>query len=223
MNKLFVIIGLIFILSACSLGQKDTTKQDNIETTNTSSEGPTTVRESTYEQDLKEASSKIKDSEEFKSCMDMNVPMCIQNAGMQLAQKNQSTEFCNELSTPEQKESCIFAVTIVKLQESNDIKLCDPLTGIYKEQCIKTSTRSEAVSKNDIKICSKLAQNTGSGELILIEDSSVDECIMNVIISNAATTIESCNSIQSTQVKEMCTMTMRSRDQIQNIDTPTQN
>lgn len=35
---------------------------------------------SKYEIELKQASSKIKDSEEFKSCMDMNVPMCVQSA-----------------------------------------------------------------------------------------------------------------------------------------------
>jgi hypothetical protein len=227
MNKLIIILSVVFLASACSFGSADTPVTMTQEETTTTTENTPNMRESTYQKDLNQASPKIKDSEEFKSCMDMNVPMCIQNAGMQLAQKNQSTEFCKELQNQDQQDACVFAITVMKLQQSNDITLCDTLSDTYKEQCTKTAIRTEALQKNDIKICSGLAKKNESADgasgstVIMVEDGSVDECVMNVIMSAGVPNPKSCDAIKSVQMKEMCSITLRDRVEMQKtINTP---
>lgn len=205
-------------LSACTLGQKDMSKDANPTTGSA-----LTMQDHTYEENLKMTSSKIKDSEEFKSCMNMNVPMCINNAGMQLAQKSESAEFCNELNTPDQKNSCVFAVTLIKVQKNNDKSLCETLTEDYRKQCIRIAIRSEATAKKDVKICDSLKQKTGTGESLVLEDSSANECMMAVLMSDSTTSEKSCNILNSTQIKEMCIASMRTRNPLESTGTTIQN
>ncbi len=48
--------------------------------------------------------------------MQTNISQCVQSSAMEIAQKNKSTEFCEELTIPEQKESCKFAVIVLDIQ-----------------------------------------------------------------------------------------------------------
>lgn len=217
-------------MSSCSLVQKEqNTNQPVSDNTaianNTEAQAVNTetreIEVSTYEQDLKKVSSKIKESEEFKSCMDMNVPMCIQNAGMQLAQSSKSVEFCNELSTQEQKESCVFAVTIIKLQETKDKNLCEDLSGVYKNECTKLVIQTEAVEKNDSTLCKKLSQETWSNERG--GDDPVDYCIMSVVASSQNPKNKECDEITSNEIKEMCIMTVKNRENMRKLPINTQN
>jgi Prokaryotic membrane lipoprotein lipid attachment site len=201
MKKILLILGLMLMLSAC-------TQKAPVETDAMMASGPTN---GTYEKDLREVSGKIKGSEEFKNCMDMNVPMCIQTAGMQLAQKERSTEVCNELPNADQRSSCIYAITIISAQEKNDVTLCNTLTGDYAAQCTINVIKSDAIAKKDPKVCEAIPatteQNPGS--------TPRDECMLNAIVSNEASTAEACSAVQSKQVQEMCKAMISSRPKAQ--------
>ena len=145
--------------------------------------------------------------------MDMNVNMCIQNAGMQLAQKNKSAEFCKELTSPDQQESCTFAVTMMNAQEKKDKSLCDTLSDTYKKQCTMSMIRSEASEKKDIVICDQIEQS-GSGEVTGMRDRARDDCKMNVIMMDMTATAKSCDAIDDTQIQKMCTTMMGSRNSL---------
>jgi hypothetical protein len=172
-----------------------------------------------YETALETASSKIKSSDEFRSCMDMNVNMCIQNAGMQLAQKSKSAEFCKELTSVDQQESCTFAVTMMNAQEKKDKSLCDTLSDTYKKQCTMSMVRSEATEKKDIKICEQLPQGN-SGAVTGMRDTARDDCRMNIIMIDMATTAKSCDTIDDTQIQKMCTTMMENRNSFSPAPTP---
>lgn len=136
----------------------------------------------------------------------MNVPMCIQSAGMQIAQKERSVEFCNELPEAAQKESCIFAVTMIDAQEKNDISLCDSIEGEYGKQCKISMIRTDAMTKKDPKICESMpiASETQN-------DTIQDECKLNVLMNDSTNTKESCDIIANDQIKEMCINMVSSR------------
>ena len=206
MKKILIALAMVTLLASC-------TSRDNTPSPVAPTDTPQTTetKASTYEKDLKEASGKIKSSEEFKSCMDMNVPMCIQTAGMQLAQKERSTEFCEELSTPAQKESCVFAITMINAQEKNDASLCNTLTGNYAEQCNMNIIKNQAVTTKDPKVCEAIALPTDEA----IGNTSRDECMLNAINSNMESTKESCSIITNEQIQNMCETMIGSRPEIQ--------
>jgi len=141
--------------------------------------------------------------------MDMNVPMCIQTAGMQLAQKERSTEFCSELGNPEQVSSCVFAITMINAQEKNDITLCDTLGEVYIHQCRLNVTKNDALTKKDPKICETIAVSTEESS----SDSTRDECMLNAIMASDASTKDSCNMIKNEQIIDMCVTMIASRPQ----------
>lgn len=201
MKKILLSLSLAIILSSCTLWW----------TTEVETTVSTGATNGTYEKDLREVSGKIKSSEEFKNCMDMNVPMCIQTAGMQLAQKERSTEVCNELPTADQKSSCIYAITIIAAQEKNDASLCNTLTWDYAAQCTINVVKSEAVAKKDPKICEKIPESTGEN----IGSTPRDDCMLNAIVSDESNKSESCSAIKSSQVQEMCKAMISSRPKAQ--------
>jgi hypothetical protein len=145
--------------------------------------------------------------------MDMNVNMCIQNAGMQLAQKNKSAEFCKELTSADQQESCTFAVTMMNAQEKKDKSLCDVLSDNYKRQCNMSMIRSEATEKKDIKVCEQIAQNS-SGALTGMRDTARDDCKMNVIMMDSTSTAKSCDMIDDVSLQNMCTTMLKNRNNL---------
>lgn len=163
----------------------------------------------TYEEDIKTVSSKIKDSDEFKTCMNMQVPQCIKSAGMEIARTAKSSEFCQELPDEASRESCIFAVTLINAEEKGDTSLCQNLGNTYKQQCIDSITRSQAVTKKDITLCNALA--TASGET-----DQKDMCIMQVITTNSESTKDACDALTGDMYKKTCEATMASRKTLVN-------
>lgn len=205
MVKILLAAVLLTLLSSC--GMQDTPVPPVTDQATT----PQTPSTKNYEETLETASSKIKWSEEFRSCMDMNVNMCIQNAGMQLAQKSKSAEFCKELTSPEQQESCIFAVTMVNAQEKKDKSLCDTLSDTYKRQCMMSMIRSEASEKKDITLCDQI-EKSQSGSGTGIRDTGRDDCKMNIIMIDQSSQAGSCNTIDDVGLKAMCTTMIKNRN-----------
>jgi hypothetical protein len=140
----------------------------------------------TYIADLDAVSSKIKDSEEFRGCMKQNTNMCIQSAGMQLAQKAKDPTFCKELLTSDQRSSCEFAVIMITATEKNNDTICDTITDLsYQKQCKVQVYRQQAISNKDIKLCDKVEavmKPTGTG-ILLDTGMQKDQCIMQYIMS----------------------------------------
>lgn len=141
----------------------------------------------------------------------MNVNMCIQNAGMQLAQKNKSAEFCKELTSVDQQESCIFAVTMMNAQEKKDRSLCDTLSDMYKRQCIISMIRSEATQKKDLSICEEIPRNN-SGSVTEMRDVARDDCKMNIIMMDNTATPKSCDTIEDDGLQNMCATMVKNRN-----------
>lgn len=208
MTKIILATSLLFVLAAC--GMSDT---DKVPKTSESPTPQVMTGAKNYETTLDSTSAKIKWSDEFRSCMDMNVNMCVQNAGMQLAQKNKSAEFCKELTSPDQQESCRFAVTMMNAQEKKDKSLCDALSENYKRQCMMSMVRSEATEKKDIKICDQIEQG-GSGAITGMRDTARDDCKMNVLMMDTTSTPKSCDIIDDAGIQNMCTTMLKNRNNL---------
>jgi hypothetical protein len=206
MIKILFSTSLLFVLASCGMSDPVMPPPEPVTVQPTIMSGS-----HNYETSLETASSKIKWSDEFRSCMDMNVNMCIQNAGMQLAQKNKSAEFCKELTSPEQQESCTFAVTMMNAQEKKDTSLCDTLSDTYKKQCTMSMIRSEATEKKDIVICDQIPQSS-SGAIVGMRDTGRDDCKMNVIMMDTTSTAKSCDMIDDASLQNMCATMMKTRD-----------
>jgi hypothetical protein len=158
---------------------------------------PVTVNTPNYADTLDSTSEKIKKSEEFNQCMNMNVNMCINMAGTQIAQKTQSLEFCDELGNNDQIESCKFGILINKSQSDKDIKLCDKLSATYANRCKSEFYKGEAIRMKDVKLCGKIGINSGSGNMDLdINSRDIDQCIMSVIMSDGSKKAEDCDIIK---------------------------
>lgn len=209
MQKIIILSTFLILISSCTIWNSSTQNKGAI----TNNDTLTQWTQESYETDLDKVWSRVKDSEEFKKCMDVNVPMCIQNAGTQLAQKEKNADICNELITQDQKDSCVFVVTLVNAQEKKDINTCNTLSWIYKDQCTINMIRSEAMEKKDINICKMLEKNQKSEINTLY--SLVDECMMNVVMMDSTIWESSCTSISSPAMKEMCKTTIENRKKTQ--------
>ena len=140
--------------------------------------------------------------------------MCIQSAGMQLAQKAKDPVFCKELLTSDQQSSCEFAVTMMNATEKNDEKICDTITDInYQKQCKIQIYKQQAISKKDIKLCDKvdeLTKPTGTG-VALDTGMQKDQCIMQYIMSDTGSNGNACESLSNTGSLEMCKTMMKNK------------
>ena len=172
---------------------------------------PTAV---TYMADLDATSSKIKNTEEFQGCMKQNTNMCIQSAGMQLAQKAKDPTFCKELLTPDQQSSCEFAVTMMNATEKSDEKICDTIADLnYQKQCKIQIYKQQAISKKDITLCNKvdeLTKPTGTG-IALDTGMQKDQCIMQYIMNGTSSDDKDCESLSNTGSLEMCKMMIKNK------------
>jgi hypothetical protein len=154
---------------------------------------------------LQEASSKIKDTQEFEDCMRPSVNMCLNQVGNELARKNKSVEFCNEMSEPTMQDACKFGVVMSSVTEWGDIKVCDTLSPTYKESCRSTMIMQSASASGDITKCDALSTS---------EDQNLnkkDQCYMMVISRDPKATAQSCEKITVQQEKTMCEMFMKNR------------
>lgn len=207
MKTILILLSSILLLSSCSM------TWSNTDTSNTQNQN-TTADAVTYVADLDATSSKIKDSEEFQGCMKQNTNMCIQSAGMQLAQKAKDPAFCKELLTSDQQSSCEFAVTMMSATEKNDEKICDTITDAnYQKQCKIQIYKQQAISKKDIKLCDKvdeLTRPTGTG-IALDTGMQKDQCIMQYIMSDASNDAEDCESLSNTGSLDMCKTMMKNK------------
>ena len=204
MKYILILLSSLLFLSACGMSQGSDTSIPR--TTDTGAVS--------YVADLDATSSKIKNTEEFQGCMKQNTNMCIQSAGMQLAQKAKDPAFCKELLTADQQSSCEFAVTMMSATEKSDEKICDTITDInYQKQCKVQIYKQQAISKKDITLCDKvdeLTKPTGTG-IALDTGMQKDQCIMQYIMSGTSSDTKDCESLSNTGSLEMCKTMMKNR------------
>jgi hypothetical protein len=203
MKKLAILIFTTCIITSCSFWENSTTK--NNEKWNYVK---TSVTGWDYTETLKTTSEKIKQSEEFNKCMDMNVNMCVNMAGSQIAQKTQSIEFCNELQSSDQQESCKFGIIINKSQSDKNISLCDELEDAYKSRCKNEYAKNEAIRLKDPKLCENL-RNAVSGEINEQDTRNRDQCIMNITMQNPNRTYEDCKTIKDANLQKLCSINIK--------------
>jgi hypothetical protein len=212
MQKYIILIAGLLALTSCGM------------TNNTMNIGSSTgvATNSNYTQDLDATSIKIKNSDEFQGCMKQNTNMCIQAAGMQLAQKAKDPAFCKELSTVDQQSSCQFAVTMMSATEKSDGTICDTISDTnYQKQCKVQIYKQQSISKKDITLCNKideLMKPTGTG-MILDAGMQKDQCIMQYIMSDTQSDSKDCEKLSSRGSLDMCKMMIKNRPTTPNMPT----
>lgn len=136
MRIAFLIFFLGFILSGCTFPWE---KDEKISTS--------------YKDDLEIASEKIKETAKFEECMKPHVHMCINSVGTDLSREKKDKNFCEELSTPTDRENCKYVITLLEATEKKDPGICDTLTGDHKNNCTYTIISTNAREKKDPSIC----------------------------------------------------------------------
>lgn len=209
--KKVVLLSLLLILASCSKSTEQTSVVMNTNTTL-----PTTsanVSQEKYSDTIEKVSTKIKDTNEWNSCMNTSVNMCVQSTAMQIAQKNRSTDFCNELANDDQKESCKFAITMTDAQEKWDATLCESLAENFKTQCSNQVYRMQAIAKKDVEICENIPeQKVSSGSQIIPTGfNERGQCIMNIIMSDVDSKESDCKKIGDKSLESMCATTIKDR------------
>lgn len=216
-SLILLVFGTIF-LSSCGTQDTNTLPGTNDSTGITQSSIPG-MGNIDYEAALKNTSAVIKNSQEFKECMSPAVNMCENSVGMRMAQEKKSEAICEELSQPANKESCRTVVLSLIAQEKNDINACDTLSATSKTTCRIQYLRREAVSKKSIPDCKKIAnelpQNDNSGSISMPKgNNGIDQCMLEVINSLENPAEDSCNVIEDSMVKRMCTDTIKQRNEM---------
>jgi hypothetical protein len=150
--------------------------------------------------------------------MKMQTNMCIQSTGMQIAQKSKDASFCKELSSPDQRSSCEYAITIVNAQDKKDVKVCDTLTDAnYLRQCKIQLYRQDAIDQRDIALCDKIMDvyPTGTGTAMVSEATmQKDQCVMQYIMTGTGSEIRDCDGLTETGTIDMCKMMIKNKPKI---------
>lgn len=181
------------------------------------------VTQEKYTDAIDAVSEKISKTNEWNSCMNNSVNMCVQSTAMQIAQKNRSTEFCEELANNDQKESCKFAITMTDAQEKWDASLCEKLSENFKKQCSNQVYRTLAIAKKDPTLCKNIPEaNINSGSQIIPTGyNERAQCAMNVIMSDVESKESDCKKIGDKALETMCTTTIKQRKENSALVPPT--
>lgn len=159
-----------------------------------------------YQANIDTASSKIKNTKEFASCMEPAVNSCITTIGMQLAQKSKDISFCNELPGKDQQEGCRFAIIVWDASGKWDASLCNSLSENYQTQCLKAVYRSLAITTKDISFCNKLQDANGE---TTNKNQEYDQCVLSVVTSNSNASEKDCDIIANKGIKDICLNSMK--------------
>lgn len=211
MRSFFLLVCLTSVLASCSSGASPKVVVPSADPTNSSVQTAPAV---SYTEDLKNASSKIKDTPEFENCMKPSVNMCLSQVGNQLARDQKSPAICDELMDQSSKDSCKFGVIMIQATESKDIKTCDNLSDTYKHECRLALLRQSAVDKKSIQACDDLKSefSSVSGSLdASIETMQIDQCKMNVLQSDANLSSSECTSLSDKNMQTMCVDLLKNR------------
>ncbi len=133
---------------------------------------------------------------------------------MQIAQKNKSPEFCEELSTDEQKASCKFAVIMGLIQNNWDIALCDDLSGTFKNTCTIQTYKMKALEAKDIKLCEKIpTAESNSWNMMMGPAMGNDrgQCIMNILLTDPELKAKDCKILKDEMLEKMCEQSLKQR------------
>jgi hypothetical protein len=164
-----------------------------------------TTSEPRYIQDLSHASAKIKDTKEFENCITPTVNMCINQVANDLARREKTTSFCDELSEGSSRDACRYGVVLTEAIDKNDLTLCGTLPHNYKNDCSITLNRLDAINSGDIKKCDRL-ELSGS---TLPERVRVDQCRLDVIMKLWSKDGRLCEMIDDEVTRNMCTSLVR--------------
>lgn len=211
MRSFLLILCMTFVLASCTLGKTSTgTPSQNLPATPSGQAAPAV----SYTEDLKNASSKIKDTAEFENCMKPSVNMCLNQVGNELARTQKSPAICDELMEQSSKDSCKFGVVMMQATESKDVKTCDTLNTLYKHECRLAILRGQAVDKKSLKLCENLNAefSSASGSVDTeIQVMQVDQCKMSVLQSGPEFGSQDCSAIIDKNTHSMCESIMKNR------------
>ena len=124
---------------------------------------------------------------------------------MQLAQKAKSVDSCQGLATPDQRNGCIFAVTLVNAEDAKDPNKCETLSWATIDQCKSEVYKMIAVTEKDTSLCDPLKTLNGeSGSTASATPTVYDQCVFSVVMSNTLIQMSDCDKVVDPNMKEMC-------------------
>jgi hypothetical protein len=216
--KYILLLSCAFLLVSCSTKTQETSPQEPAPVAPVvSTQSPWLMNEAwsvSYTETLKNLSSKTKDTPEFNACLQTNINMCVQSSIMQIAQKNKSPEFCDELSSNEQKESCKFAVIMGMIQSNWTIELCDSLSWTFKNTCTNQTYKMKALEAKDIKLCEKIPTAESNSWNIMMGPAMGNDrgqCMMNILLADPELKAKDCKILKDEMLEKMCEQSMKQR------------
>ncbi len=214
--KYFVILIFSLLLTSCGGSME---REESLRNPTVTKQLPerTSVIIGDYSETLDDVSVKIKQTPEFNACMQSNISQCVQTSAMQTAQKEKSSEFCEELISSDQKESCKFAVVMISVQENWDAKLCEGLSQNFEKACNSQAYKIQAMRTKDITRCNQIPipEKTQSDSLNTHQATNErSQCIMNVIMWNPDAKESECRKIGNTVLEALCTTSLQQRGRI---------
>ena len=221
MRAFLLLVSIVFVLASCTMGKTSTPTSQNTSTSPSGQAAPAV----SYTEDLKNASSKIKNTSEFENCMKPSVNMCLNQVGNELARTQKSPAICDELMDQSSKDSCKFGVVMMQATESKDIKTCDTLNSTYKRECRLAILRNQAVEKKSLKSCDEMSIEFASVSGSLdknMQTMQIDQCKLNVLQSNSEFSAEDCMAITDKSMLSMCESIIKNRPQINKASEPNQ-
>ena len=144
MKKIIIILFTSLFIFSCSQDNK------NIET----KQNKSLQKLESYEKIISPLDSKVKNSFEFKSCMQEASLNCSEQASYQVAAKNWDTWICNKIQNPEFKQSCLDNANYLIALDKQDLKLCKNIKNeIIQKNCNDELSYKLALQNKDIKYC----------------------------------------------------------------------
>lgn len=187
---IFMLFISLFIFSCSQEGQK------NIEIKQKSINNKKPINIESYEKIILPLDSKVKNSTEFKSCMQQASLNCAEQASYQIAAKNWDTWICNKIQNSEFKQSCIDNANYLIALDKQDLNLCKNIKNkIVQRNCTDELAYKIALKNKDIKYC-----ETKESEEV-IQDCK-NEFYLNIALKEKNK--EYCEKINDEYKKEWC-------------------
>lgn len=191
MKKIIFILFMSFFIFSCS---QQESKNNEIQKNNINNKKP--IKIETYEKIISPLDSKVKESIEFKTCIQQASLNCAEQASYQVAAKNQDTWICNKIQNPEFRQSCIDNANYLIALDKQDLTLCKNIkNNIIQKNCTDELSYKIALKNKDIKYC-----ETKESEEV-IQDCK-DDFYLNIALKEKNK--EYCEKINDKYKKEWC-------------------
>lgn len=199
MKKFLIIFTLILLASCGAESSLPEVKTEEVVTQVSESENFS----QNLSESLKNAPKKLTETGEFRACMDTYTSACLQSTAMELSKKQNSTEFCDELASDAEKDSCRLGAILANAHKNADNLQCNSISDeTLQLTCKTTLIREKAKKMQDISQCQSIKPLYK--EQLEKGDSQETSCILEVLLQNPKLQKSDCNVISRSEERKMC-------------------